>query len=264
MNIGIVGAGNIGKTLARKLQQHGHQVRLANSRGPESLRDFAQQTGVTAVTVGEAVQGAELLILTIPLGKTPDVQADFRDVPKEVIIVETMNYYPARDGEIAAIEQGLTNSGWVELELGHSVVKAFNNIGAYSFFADGQPAGTPGRIALSISGDDEAAKQMVIELVNQTGFDGYDAGPIADSWRQQPGTPAYCTDLPLDEAQAARARAVRAEAPANRDNVGQKLADLGEEYTHIIVSGNYPAGFMDRGIDVSREYYGYPSRQRPA
>lgn len=260
MNIGIVGTGNIGKTLARKLQQYGHQVRVANSRGPETLQDFAQQTGVTAVTVREAVQGSELIILTIPLGKTPNVQADFRDVPKEVIIVETMNYYPARDGEIVAIEQGLTNSGWVEQILGHPVVKAFNNIGAFSFFADGQPAGTPGRIALSVSGDDKAAKQTVIDLVNQTGFDGYDAGLIADSWRQQPGTPAYCTDLPLDDAKAARTRAVRADAPANRDQVGQKLADLGEQYMNIIVSGNYPDGFVDRGIDVSREYYGYPSR----
>ncbi|GAB3752097.1 NADPH-dependent F420 reductase [Spirosoma pomorum] len=264
MNIGIVGAGNIGKTLARKLQRHGHQVRLANSRGPESLRDFAQQTGVTAVTVREAVQRAELIILTIPLGKTPDVQADFRDIPKEVIIVETMNYYPERDGEIAAIEQGLTNSAWVEQVLGHPVIKAFNNIGAYSFFSDGQPAGTPGRIALSVSGDDEAAKQTVIELVNQTGFEGYDAGPITDSWRQQPGNPTYCTDLPLEEAIAARARSVRTDAPANRDIISQKLADLGEEYMQIVVSGNYPTGFVDRGIDVLRHYYGYPSRQKPA
>ena len=260
MNIGIVGAGNIGKTLARKLQQHGHQVRLANSRGPESLRDFAQQTGVTAVTVGEAVQGAELLILTIPFGKTPDVQAYFRDVPQEVIIVETMNYYPERDGEIADIEQGLTNSGWVELALGHPVIKAFNNIGAYSFLVAGQPAGTPGRIALPVSGDDDAARQTVIELVSQTGFEGFDAGPIADSWRQQPGTPAYCTDLPLAEAKAARARAVREDAPAHRDIVSQKYLDLGEEYMQIIVSGDYPAGFVDRGIDMVREYYGHPSR----
>jgi len=196
MNIAVIGVGTIGKTLAQKLQAHGHQVRIANSRGPESLRDVAQEIGATAATATDAVRGADVIILTIPLGKTPTMRAVFQQVPPAVIVVETMNYYPQRDGEIAAIEQGMVHSAWVEQTLGRPVIKAFNNIGSFALYAEGTPAGTPGRIALSVSGDDAAAKQVVIELVNQTGFDGYDAGPIADSWRQQPGTPAIAPTSP--------------------------------------------------------------------
>lgn len=262
MNIAVIGVGTIGKTLAQKLHAHGHQVRIANSRGPESLQDVARETGATATTVAEAVQGAAVIVLTIPLGKTPSLQQVFQQVSPEVVVVETMNYYPQRDGEIAAIEQGMVHSAWVEQTIGHPVIKAFNNIGSYSLYAEGTPAGTPGRIALSVSGDDAAAKQTVIELVNQTGFDGYDAGPIAESWRQQPGTSAYCTNLPLAQAQAARGRAVRADAPANQDLLGQRYADLGPAYMQVLLSGSYPEGFVDHGVDISRAYFGLPPRPR--
>jgi len=260
MNIGIIGVGTIGKTLARKLQAHGHQVRIANSRGPESLQDFAREIGATATTVEAAVQGADVIVLTIPLGKLRAIQEVMRAVPPDVIVVETMNYYPQRDGAIADLEQGMVHSAWVEKTIGHPAIKAFNNIGAYSLFAEGNPAGTPGRIALSVSGDEDAAKQVVIELVNQTGFDGYDAGPLADSWRQHPGTPAYCTDLPLAAAQAARALAGRADAPAHRDAVLREMGNLGQEYMDILLSGQYPAGFIDHGVDINRAHFGLPAR----
>jgi predicted dinucleotide-binding enzyme len=262
MNIAVIGVGTIGKTLAQKLQAHGHQVRIANSRGPESLKDVAREIGATAATVAEAVQGAEVIVLTIPLGKTPTLREVFRAVPPEVIVVETMNYYPQRDGAIAAIEQGMVHSAWVAQTIGHPVIKAFNNIGSFALYAEGQPAGTPGRIALSVSGDDAAAKQTVIELVNQTGFDGYDAGPLADSWRQQPGTPAYCTNLPLEEAQAARARAVRADAPANQDLIGQQYANLGPDFMQVLLTGIYPDGFVDHGVDINRAHFGLSPRAK--
>jgi predicted dinucleotide-binding enzyme len=262
MTIGIIGAGRIGTTLARKLQASGYQVRLANSRGPESLQDFAQETGVTAVTVAEAAQGVDVVILTIPFDKVLAIKDVFRQVPQDTIVVETMNYLPTRDGAIADIDQGLPHSVWVAQTIGHPVIKAFNNIGAYGLLAGGEPAGTPDRIALSVSGDDDAAKQIVIELVNQTGFDGYDAGPIADSWRQQPGTPAYCTDLTLAQAQVARAQAVQQDAQVNYNTLIQKVMSQDKEYIHSLISGNFPDNFVDHSVDIFREYFVLPPRPR--
>ncbi|QMW04937.1 NAD(P)-binding domain-containing protein [Spirosoma foliorum] len=262
MNIGIIGAGRMGTTLARKLQAHGHQVRLANSRGPESLQDFVRETGVTAVTVAEAMQGSDVIMLTIPFGQVLTIKDAFRQVPQATIVVETMNYLPARDGVIDAIEQGLPHSAWVAQIISHPVIKAFNTIGSYSLMAEGRPAGTSGRIALSVSGEDAAAKQTIIELVNQTGFDGYDAGPLADSWRQQPGTPAYCTNLTLAEAPSARAGAIREDAQANYDFLIQKVMAQGKEYIHSLVSGNFPDNFVDHSVDIFRAYHGLPPRSR--
>jgi 8-hydroxy-5-deazaflavin:NADPH oxidoreductase len=262
MKIGIIGAGVIGKTLAGKLVNKGHQVRIANSRGPETLQEFSRKNGVEAVTSADAVKDVELIVLTIPLGQTPALKDLFKDVPREVIIVETMNYYPLRDGRIEEIEQGMINSAWVEKVIGRPVIKAFNNIGAYSLFAEGKPVGAPGRIALAVSGDDEAAKKTVIELVNQTGFDGYDAGSIADSWRHQPGTPAYCTDLTLAEAREARGRAIKEEAPVARDFVLNRMFSLDADYIRVAMKGNYPEGFVDKGVDFNREYFGLPARSK--
>ncbi len=109
-----------------------------------------------------------------------------------------------------------------------------------------------------MSGNNEGAKRVVIELVNQTGFDGYDAGSIADSWRYQPGTPAYCTDLTLSEATAARERAIKEEAPAARDIITRRLA----EHMQIVLSGDYPEGFVDKGMDVNRAYFHLPARTK--
>ena len=262
MKIGIIGAGVIGKTLARKLVEKGNDVRISNSRGPESLQEFAKETGVKPVTASETVKDVEVVVLTIPLGQIAKIKDLFNDVSKDVIIIETMNYYPMRDGKIEEIEQGLVNSAWVEKVIGRPVIKAFNNIGAYSFFADGKPEGAPDRIALAVSGDDDAAKKVVIEIVNQTGFDGYDAGSIADSWRHQPGTPAYGNDLTLNELKLALEKAVKDEAPAVRDILVKKYVDLGEEHMQIILGGDYPEEFVDKAVDLSREYFGFSDRNK--
>ena len=111
------------------------------------------------------------------------------------VVVDTGNYYPSRDGRIDAIDAGLSDSEWVAQVLGRPVVKAFNNILAASLESRGMPDGTPGRVCLSVAGDEAAAKQVVLRLVGELGFDGIDAGSLAESWRQQPGTPAYCMDL---------------------------------------------------------------------
>ncbi len=196
LRIGIIGAGNIGGTLTRRLTKLGHDVAVANSRGPESLATLAAETGATAVTVTEAARGRDIVIVTIPQKNIPDLPAGLFDgAPDNLVVVDTGNYYPReRDGRIDGIENGLTESRWVEQQLGHPVVKAFNNIHAQHLMERGQPAGTPGRIALPVAGDDPAAKTIVLRLIDELGFDGVDAGGLDESWRQQPDTPVYGTN----------------------------------------------------------------------
>jgi predicted dinucleotide-binding enzyme len=204
MNIGIIGAGHIGSALAVRLVSLGHSVRIANSRGPETLGDVAQKTGATPVTAREAAQHGDIIVVTIPLINIPDLPKDlFEGVAPEVPVIDTSNYYPMlRDGHIAELETGsLTESEWVQQHLGRPVVKVFNNILAEHLEKAGQPAGTPGRIALPVAGDDAAAKQKVMALVEELGFDTVDDGSLHESWRQQPGTPVYCTDMPATELQ---------------------------------------------------------------
>jgi predicted dinucleotide-binding enzyme len=209
MKIGIIGSGNIGGTLTRRLTALGHEVRVANSRGPESLRDLEKETGATAVQVTDAAQDADIVVVTIPEGVVPTLPKNlFANAAADVVVVDTGNYYPQRDGRIAGIEdEGLTESAWVARELGHPVIKAFNNIQAQHLLEQGTPAGTPGRIALPVAGDDLTAKAKILALVDALGFDPIDAGPLSDSWRQQPGTAVYGTDLTADAAQQALADA---------------------------------------------------------
>ena len=198
MNIGIIGAGHIGSALAGRLTSLGHSVYIANSRGPETLTDVAQKTGATPVTAQEAARRGEIIVVTIPLKNIPDLPKDlFEGVPAAVPVIDTSNYYPLmRDGQLPELESGdLTESEWVQQHLGRPLLKVFNNILAPHLEKPGQPAGTPGRIALPVAGDDAAAKQQVMALVEELGYDAVDAGSLHESWRQQPGTPLYCTDL---------------------------------------------------------------------
>lgn len=204
MRIGIIGAGHIGGTLTRRLTKLGHTVSVANSRGPESLKELAQETGAKPVTVKEAAHAGELVIVTIPMKNIEDLPHDlFKGTFDNVVVVDTCNYYPQqRDGVIHEIEEGMPESRWVAQQLGRSVaqqlgrrvVKAFNNIYAQHLMDLGKPAGTPGRIALPVAGDDKDAKALVMRIVDELGFDPVDAGGLDESWRQQPGTPVYATD----------------------------------------------------------------------
>jgi 8-hydroxy-5-deazaflavin:NADPH oxidoreductase len=209
LRIGIIGAGNIGGTLTRRLTDLGHDVAVANSRGPESLADLAALTGAKAVTASEAARDKDVVIVTIPEKHIPDLPSGLFDRARDnLVVVDTGNYYPRqRDGRIGAIEDGLTESRWVEQHLGRPVVKAFNNIYAKHLMNLGKPAGDPGRIALPVAGDDPAAKAVVIRLMDELGFDGVDAGSIAESWRQQPGTPVYGKDYDAESLRHALAQA---------------------------------------------------------
>jgi predicted dinucleotide-binding enzyme len=215
MNIGIIGAGQIGGTLARRLTALGHDVSIANSRGPETLAGLAGETGARPVTVEQAARAGDLVVVTIPEKNIPRLPARLFDgVPAGVVVVDTGNYYPQRDGRIDAIERGTTESRWVADRLGRPVVKAFNNIYARHLLERGKPRGAAGRIALPVAGDDRRAKEVVIRLLDELGFDGVDAGTLDESWRQQPGTPVYGTDF--DAAGVAKALAeAKPERPAN-------------------------------------------------
>ena len=198
MNIGIIGAGHIGSALAVRLGSQGHSVYIANSRGPETLKDVAQKTAAKPVTAQEAARHGEIIVVTIPLKNIPDLPKDlFAGVPADVPVIDTSNYYPLlRDGHMAEFDGKLTESEWVQQQLGRPVVKVFNNIMFSSLGSAGTPAGTPGRVGLPVAGDNAGDKQRVMALVNELGFEPVDGGSLHESWRQQPGTPVYCLDLP--------------------------------------------------------------------
>jgi predicted dinucleotide-binding enzyme len=200
MKIGIIGTGNIGGALARRFRATGHDVAIANSRGPASLQALASETGARPVMIDQVVQGAELVVVAIPMAKVASLPARlFADASPDLIVVDTSNYYPReRDGRIAEIEGGLTESGWVQERIGHRVVKAFNSILARHLLENGRPAGSPNRIALALAGDDAGEKSVVGRLLDNIGFDAVDAGTIAQSWRQQPGTPGYLQDFGVE------------------------------------------------------------------
>ncbi|HXI69308.1 MAG TPA: NADPH-dependent F420 reductase [Verrucomicrobiae bacterium] len=234
MRIGIIGAGSMGRVLARHLAQRGHHILIANSRGPASLAELAAETGATPVSVSDAVQAGEIVILAIPTKAVADLpRALFANAPDSVVVIDIGNYHPElRDGCIAAIDRGLLDSQWVAQQIGRPVIKAFNNIFAKSLLENGVPRGTKGRIALPVAGDSSDAKATVLRLVDELGFDPVDAGDLDNSWRQQPGTSAYCRDL---EAAALR----RALAEADRSRIAEYRS---EEETRIKRQIAVPSG----------------------
>ena len=223
MRVGVIGAGSMGAILARHLATLGHQVSIANSRGPESLTAVAAEIGATPVSVVDAAKAGELVVIAIPTKAVADLpRALFENVPGSIIVIDIGNYHPElRDGHIDVIDRGMLDSQWVAQQIGRPVIKALNNIFAKSLLEKGLPRGTKGRIALPVAGDSWDAKAAVLRLVDELGFDPVDGGDLDNSWRQQPGTPAYCQDLEtaalrraLTEAERSRIAADRAEQEA--------------------------------------------------
>ncbi|ANL37027.1 NADPH-dependent F420 reductase [Rhizobium phaseoli] len=232
MKIGIIGAGNIGAMLARKLAAAGHGVKLANSKGPDTIRELAGDIGAAAVSKEEAVGGVEVVVLSIPFANYRDLAGLFDDVPEDVVVIDTSNYYPFRDGAIADVDGGMPESVWVSGQIGRPVIKAWNAVLAATLAEKGQPDGTDGRIAIPVAGDAPEAKAVAIGLVEAAGFDGLDAGGLAASWRQQPGTPAYCTELAANELKEALRSADRFRAADNRDALIKEFFAAGTGLTH--------------------------------
>ncbi len=232
MKIGIIGAGNIGSTLASKLAAAGHEIKLANSKGPDAVRGTAMKVGAVPVSKEDAVKGVDVVVLSIPFANNADLAGLFDGVPSDVIVIDTSNYYPFRDGEIQGVDGEEAESLWVSKKIGRPVLKAWNTAVAETLANRGRPRGASERLAMPVAGDDAAAKSVAMKLVELTGFDAVDAGGLADSWRQQPGTPAYCTELTADELKAALQAADRSQAPANRDALIKEFMEQGDKLTH--------------------------------
>ncbi|MCP2072469.1 UNVERIFIED_ORG: putative dinucleotide-binding enzyme [Pseudomonas lini] len=237
MKIGIIGTGNIGGTIARKLRAAGHEIRVANSGGVDGVRAFAEEIGAEPVDIRGAVDGVDVIVLSIPLPALSALPSDlFTAVPDSVPVVDTSNYYPGlRDPQIAEIDQGMTESVWVTKQIGCPVVKAFNNVLAYTLAELGRPKGAEGRLAAAVAGDNHEAKETVMSLVDQAGFDPVDGGFLEKSWRQQPSTPSYCCDYDAKTMRRALLLAVKGQAAAKRDELPQHFMKLGPNPTHADV-----------------------------
>jgi len=231
MRIGVIGAGSMGRILASQLAKLGHRVSIANSRGPESLTSLADEIGATAVSVVDAAKAGEVVILAIPTKAVADLpRALLANVADSVVVIDIGNYHPElRDGRIDAIDRGMLDSQWVAQQVGHPVIKVFNNILAKSLLEKGAPKGTNGRIALSVAGDPPDAKAVVLRLVDDLGFDPVDGGGLDNSWRQQTGTPAYCQDLGAAALQ-------RALAEADRNRIAEYRAEREAELRRYIAA----------------------------
>jgi predicted dinucleotide-binding enzyme len=231
MRFGIIGAGSIGSIISKKLVKNGHDVKIADARGMEHLE--GKELAGTPVRVEDAIKNIEVLIISLPTKAIPSIRNIINQVEEEVIIVDTSNYYPFRDDKIEEIENGMVESVWVSNQLGRPVIKAFNNLLAYTLENEGTPEDSSGRIAMAIAGDDPAQKQIVRDVVHDLGFDAVDSGSLNDSWRQQPGTPAYCTELTKAELTKALKKANKEKAPILRDKVIEKFAEEKEvEFSH--------------------------------
>jgi predicted dinucleotide-binding enzyme len=201
MKIAIIGAGRIGSTLAAHFARAGHEVAFANSRGPETLRELESELGpqAHAMTADEAARFGELVVVAIPF---KDYESVAPDAVKGKVVIDTMNYYPQRDGNVEELDSGATTSSELLAQhlAGAFVVKAFNSIRWDSLRDKAQPAAGDGHIGVPIAGDDADAKQEVDDLIAEIGFDGVDAGALGAGGRKfQVGSPLYGQELPSAE-----------------------------------------------------------------
>lgn len=232
MKIGIIGAGNIGAGIARNLISAGHEIKIASADGPDAIRDQFAETPVTAVELAAIIYDVDAIILAVPTIAMAELADLLKDVLPNVTIIDAANYYPFRDGNIAELDDGKPESVWVSEVIGRPVTKAFNAALAHTQVAKGLPRGSANRIALPVAGDDESQKRIAKELVEDAGFDAVDAGSLAESWRQQPGTPAYCTELHVDALKDALGLAKREKAAENRETLIQQFFAGGTDLTH--------------------------------
>ncbi len=192
MTVGLVGSGRIGSTVARLAVDAGHDVVLSNSRGPETLRDLVAELGprAQAATCADAAAAGDIVVVSTPVKAYSKLSG--APVTGKAVL-DTGNYYPARDGQIPELEAGtLIDSEYLRQELpGAEVVKVFNNIFFKHLLNLARPAGAADRSCLPIAGDSAAAKTAVTSFLDSIGYGTVDAGSLADGWRQLPGTPVY-------------------------------------------------------------------------
>ena len=217
MDIGIIGAGLFGTTLAQRLSQAGNRVKIANSKAPETINPRKLHTGTRPVWAGEVATDTDVIIVAVNFGKVPSVVDFVRQAPEDAVLIDVTNYFPKSDGLINGLGSGQTESLWAQSQYRRPLVKAWSTIMAESLAGKASGAGTVGRIALPVVSDDDEHRMVAMTLVEQTGFDAFDAGKLADSWRQQAGTPAYSTDLTANQLPAALGDADARRAALRRD-----------------------------------------------
>lgn len=245
MKISIIGTGNIGGSIARHLVNAGHEVSVANSRGVDGVREFADEIGAQARDISGIVDGADIIIISVPITAVTKFPKDlFSNVPDSVPVVDTSNYYPGlRDPEIAEIEDGKPESVWVSEQINRRVIKAFNEIGAETLNNSRKPKGAPGRIASAIAGDDTFQKNRVMNLIDKSiGFDPVDSGTLDESWRQQPSSRIYACNWDVENMRKKLAESVHGEAR-------EKLKD----FVKMITEKGLPA--YDEVIKMNRNLY---------
>lgn len=233
MKIGIIGTGAIGGTIAKKMAAAGHSVKINNSGDVDKLNARAEELGVEAATLKDVVKDVDVIILSVPTVAIPTLPKDLlTNVPENVIVVDTSNYYPFRDADIDEIKNGKIESVWVSEQLGRPVIKAFNNLLAETLVSGGKEPGTEDRIAMAVAGDNTEAKKIISNLINDVGYDTVDSGDLSESWRHQPGTPAYCTELNAKELKQALSDGVKEKAPSLRDKAIVDLSSLPSYPSH--------------------------------
>jgi 8-hydroxy-5-deazaflavin:NADPH oxidoreductase len=224
MKIGIIGIGAIGGEIAKKLSVAGHQVKVSKKTESEEFAKTAKELGAVPASIYEVVKDVQMIIISIPTKAISELPKDlFLNVPNDVIIVDTSNYYPFRDGKIEALENGKVESVWVSGQVGRPIIKAFNNVLAYTLKYLAKPSDHHNRIAIAVSGDNAEAKKVVSSLIDEMGFDAVDAGILSESWRHQPGTPAYCTELNKEQLKKELHNADKNQAPNLRELVISKI-----------------------------------------
>ncbi len=208
--IGIVGSGHVGSNLAKAAIAHGYEVVLSNLQGPDSLAGLVSGLGpaARAATAADAAAAGDFAIVAIPLTTIDSVPAE---PLAGKVVISTINYFPQRDGHIAAIDNGTTTApGLLQAHLPASrVVRAFSMINAAEMPGDGHPPGDPKRRALALAGDDPAARQLVAGLYDEFGFDAVDIGGLDESWRVEAGQPTFLVRQNVAELTANVARATR-------------------------------------------------------
>lgn len=246
LKIGILGVGNIGKIIALRTAAAGHDVKVANSGEPKTVAADVLATGARAEWTKDVVKDIDVLILSIPFFKMPALKPLIESLPEETVVIDTSNYYPGREGYytgrdpvIPELDKETSETEWIQEQLGHPVVKAWNNILSETLDKNSQPRGHADRlaIAIAIAADRPRDLEVAKELVELTGFDAYHTGSIKESWRQQPGAPAYCTDLKASQLPSALAAAERSRLPARRDFAMGVLEERG---------WTVPSGFISR------------------
>ncbi|QUT13689.1 NADPH-dependent F420 reductase [Rahnella inusitata] len=214
MKIGIIGAGFVGRAVAKQAIKAGHQVMLSNSRGPQTLFSLKPMIGCETGTATEAAIFGEIVIIAVPL--TAIGQLPVAELAGKAVI-DAVNYYPERDGQVAELDQQTTTtSEYLAGFLPQSkITKAFNAIQMTDLETDGLPAGDPERRALPLAGDDKATKQIIISLYDAFGFDAVDAGALSEGWRFQRAMPSYCVQMTKAELEGGLAQARRPAPVAN-------------------------------------------------